>query len=107
MNGKEASLIGEFTSVPPVRKSRAKGRNSPYPFEDMARRAQTRPGVPVLAATEVPEKNIKSLRSYRGDPFQGDKGFLRVEMRNSQVIDDLRHGDVYLTWVDTPTSTNK
>lgn len=104
MDGNTSPLMGDFTSIPPVKRARAKGRNSPYPFEDMARTAKTQPGHAILAATQVPEGNIKSLREYRGDPFEDETGYIVVKMRNSEVIDGERHGDVYLTWVELPTN---
>lgn len=104
MDGNTSPLMGDFTKVPPPTRRRSKGRNSPFPFEDMARQAKTHPGEAILASVNVPEGNIKSLRQYRGDPFEGETGYIRVEMRNSQIIDDERHGDVYLTWVENTTT---
>ncbi|MFL4476051.1 hypothetical protein ACIPVK_18815 [Paeniglutamicibacter sp. MACA_103] len=99
MDGNPAPLMGALTSVPPVKRRRAKDRNSPYPFEDMARLAKTNPGKPLLAAESVPLNKIKSVREYRGDPFEDATGRIQVEMRNSRVVDNKRYGDVYLTWI--------
>ena len=68
--------------------------------------ARANPGIPVLAATKVPINRIKSVREYRGDPFEDKGGRIRVEMRNSQVVDEERRGDVYLTWIDSTSTTN-
>lgn len=98
MAGNTAPLLGDFASVPPAKRHYSKDRNNPYPFEDMARLAKARPGTAVLAAESVPESNIKALRSYRGEPFEDLTGRIVVQMRNSQEVDGIRTGDVYITW---------
>lgn len=105
MAGNTTPLVGDFTSIPPKKRTVAKERNHPYPFEDMAREAKTKPGEAILAAESVPLANIKAARSYRGEPFEDSTGHILVQMRNSEVLEDgSRHGDVYMTWIDT---TNK
>lgn len=103
MEGNITPRLGEFTAAPPAKRSVSKGRNHPYPFEDMARLAKTQPGEALLAAESVPINNIKSLREYRGAPFEDGTGYVDIKMRNSEVIEGVRHGDVYMTW----TANNK
>lgn len=105
MAGNTTPLVGDFTSIPPKKRTVAKDRNDPYPFEDMARDSKTKPGVAIKAAEDVPLAHIKAVRSYRGAPFEDSSGHILVQMRNSEVNEDgSRHGDVYMTWIDT---TNK
>lgn len=55
-------------------------------------------GQPVLAGRHIKESQAKAIRLYNRPPFVTPEGRIRVHLRDSQVEDGVRYGDVYLTW---------
>lgn len=95
---------GTFVSAPPPKRTNAK---SGYDWDGMARLAQTRPGVALLAASDVPASRIKSVRGYVRPPFVQNNGRIRIEARTVPRDDGQRVGDVYFTWVPNPEEDTK
>ena len=63
-------------------------------------------GQPVLAAEDVRNSRVKSVRMYKRPPFVTAEGRIIIKLRNSQVkADGERYGDVYFEW--EPTTTTK
>jgi hypothetical protein len=56
-------------------------------------------GQPVLAAENVRDTHVKSLRQYTRSPFVDTTGYIAVHLRNSRLeTDGHRYGDVFLQW---------
>jgi len=83
--------------VPPRGRPRSK-----RDWDGLCRKAQDRPGIPLLAASDVPVSLATSVRERSRPPFVTDEGRLLVQVRNSEIRHDRdgkRYGDLWFTWL--------
>lgn len=64
-------------------------------YVDIAKLAKS----PVLAGRNIRETQVKSMRQYTRHPFVQEDGHVSIALRNSEVKDGVRTGDVYFEWV--------
>lgn len=98
-------MSGEFVSeLPPS------GRESSgYDWDALVVKAQSNPGGLLLAAEQVPETTIKSLRQRTRPPFVMSGGTLVINQRNVNFNSELGKScaDVYFTWVLDESATKE
>jgi hypothetical protein len=58
---------------------------------------------PVLAGVNIRETQVKSLRQRTRHPFVQPDGHISIALRNSQVKNGVRTGDVYMVWIPNET----
>lgn len=91
-------MNGNIVSRVPSRATRGED----YDWDAMALLAIKHPDKSVLAAEQVPESRVKSLRQYTRHPFIQEGGRIIVAVRNSAIeADGIRYGDVYLSWQES------
>lgn len=96
-------MSGEFVSELPPNGRLTTGHD----WDALVIKAQSNPGGLLLAATQVPETTIKSLRQRNRAPFVTNGGTLVINQRNLSVDDATGKpcADVYFTWVlDEPAT---
>lgn len=105
---------GEFVERIPTRNDGRDGspqhhlRVDKYGLDPMALKAQERPGVPLLAGRDIPQKYTNSLRVRRRDPYLTEDGQIRVSIKSTGDFteDGDRLVDVYFTWEKFPSIPN-
>lgn len=64
-------------------------------FVEIAKLAKS----PVLAGSNIRETQVKSMRQYTRYPFVQEDGHVQIALRNSEIKNGVRVGDVYFAWV--------
>ena len=76
-----------------------------YGLDEMAVKAQQRPGVPLLAGRDIPHAYTNALRSRRRDPYITEDGRIKVSVKATGDFteDGDRLVDCYFTWQEFPS----
>jgi len=66
-------------------------------FVDIAKLAKS----PVLVGRNIRETQVKALRQRTRHPYVQEDGHVAIALRNSEVENGVRTGDVYFEWIPT------
>jgi hypothetical protein len=64
-------------------------------FVEIAKLAKS----PVLVASNIRETQVKSMRKYTRAPYVTSEGHVVIALRNSEIKNGVRVGDVYFEWI--------
>ena len=71
-------------------------------FVDVAKMMKS----PVLVGSNIRETQVKALRQRTRHPFVQEDGHIHIALRNSEVKNGVRVGEVYFEWIPNQKESN-